>query len=135
MLMTGCSGARWVRIFGIKMLTRWAFLNSLMTIFKDRRPEIASAKDFLSCSHPKKVTATCSRVAVIQNCFSLFMCKASSKDGIYTTVVQCIIQHKIVLFVVRDMMTIITGHVRMKSLGLEIDDQISIPWVSCAHQE
>ena len=40
-------------LFGIKMLARGAFLNSLMTVFEDRRPEIMSMKDFLGCSHPR----------------------------------------------------------------------------------
>ena len=34
-----------------------------------------------------------------------------------------------------DATPIITGHVGMKSLGLEINDQISIPWVGCADKE
>ena len=40
-------------LFEIKMLTWWAFLNSLMIVFEDRKPEIASAKDFLGYSHPR----------------------------------------------------------------------------------
>ena len=40
-------------LFGIKMLAWWAFLNSLMIVFEDRRPEIASVKDFLGYSHPR----------------------------------------------------------------------------------
>ena len=106
-----------------------------MTIFEDQGLEIASAKDFLGCSHPRKMIATWSRVAIIQNHFNLFMCKASSKNGIYTTLVQCIIQNEIVLCVVMDTAMIVTRYVRLKSLGLDIDDQISIPWVSCAYQE
>ena len=52
----GNDGVKWSRmgaLFGIKMLAWWAFLNSLMTVFEDRRPKIASAKDFLDCSHPR----------------------------------------------------------------------------------
>ena len=92
-------------------------------------------KDFLGCSHPRKMTATCSRVAIIQNSFSLFMRKALSKNGIYTTTIQCINQNEIVLCVVMDWMTIVMGYVRLKYLGLEIDDQIFIPWVICSYQE
>ena len=63
------------------------------------------------------------------------MGEASSNNGIYTMVVQCIIQNEIVLCELTDTMTILMGYVRLKSLGLEIDDKISIPWVSCAYQE
>ena len=40
-------------LFGIKMLAWWAFLNSLMTVIEDRRLEIANAKDFMGCIHPR----------------------------------------------------------------------------------
>ena len=49
----GVKRSRMGALFGIKMLTLWAFLNSLMIVFEDRRPEIASARDFLGCSHPR----------------------------------------------------------------------------------
>ena len=49
----GVKQRRMGALFGIKMLARWAFLNSLMTVFKDGGPEIASAKDFLGYSHPR----------------------------------------------------------------------------------
>ena len=109
-------------LFWIKVLTLWEFLNRLVTIFEDRRPEIPSAKDFLGCIHPRKMTTTCSRVAVIENMFSLFMGEASSKNGIYTTPVQCIIQDKVVFHVVMDTVTIIMRYIGIKSLCLEIND-------------
>ena len=52
----GNDEAKWSRmgaLFGIKILARWEFLNSLMTVFEDIRPEIAGVKDFLGCSHPR----------------------------------------------------------------------------------
>ena len=49
----GVKRSRMGVLFGIKMLARWEFLNSLMTFFEDRRLEIASAKNFLGCSHPR----------------------------------------------------------------------------------
>ena len=50
----GVKRSRMGALFGIKMLTRRAFINSLMTVFEDRRLEIANAKDFLGCSHSNK---------------------------------------------------------------------------------
>ena len=78
-------------LFRIKMLTGWAFLNSLVTVFEYGRPKIANAKDFLGRSNPRKMSATRYRVEIIKDLFSLFMCKASSENGIDTTSIQCII--------------------------------------------
>ena len=49
----GVKQSRMGALFGIKMLARWEFLNSLMTVFEDKRLEIASAKNFLGCSHSR----------------------------------------------------------------------------------
>ena len=49
----GVKQSRMGAFFWIKMLAWWEFLNSLMTVFEDRRPEIDNAKDFLGCSHPR----------------------------------------------------------------------------------
>ena len=46
----GVKRSRMGALFGIKMLARWVFLNSLMIVFEDR---IASMNDFLGCSHPR----------------------------------------------------------------------------------
>ena len=75
----------------IKTLIGWAFLNSLVIVFEYLRLEIANAKDFLGGSHPRKMTATCSRVAIIKDLFNLFMCKVSFENGIGTTSIQGII--------------------------------------------
>ena len=109
-------------LFRVKVLTGWAFLNNLMTIFKNRRPEIANAQDLLSCSHPRKMTATCAKMAVIKNLFNLVMGEASSENGIYTTSIQGIIEDKIVLCVVTNATMIFTRYSRMKTLCLEIND-------------
>ena len=109
-------------LFWIKVLKGWEFLNSLMTIFKDRRPKIASTKDFLSYSHIRKMIATCSKMAVIKNLFSLVMGEASSENGIYTMFIQCIVEDKIVFHVVTDAAMIITRYSRLKMLCLEIND-------------
>ena len=79
-------------------------------------------KDFLGCSHPKMMTATCSRVAFIENLFILFMGEASSENVIYTTSIQGIIDDKIVLYVVTNVAMILTIYSRLKTLCLEIND-------------
>ena len=109
-------------LFGIKMLVRWEFLNTLMTILKNRSLEIASTKDFLSCSQPREMTATCPRMVVIKNLFSLVMGEALSENGIYTMSIQGIIKDKIVLCVVTNTSMILMRYSRLKTLCLEIND-------------
>ena len=96
-------------LFGIKMLTRWAFLNSLMTVFEDRKPEIDSTKDLFGCSHPRQMTTTCSKVEIIQPMFNLLMGEASPENRFNPTSIQGIIQDEVVFCVVTDIAAIITG--------------------------
>ena len=65
--------SRWSAHLAIKHLTVVAFSDGKDTIFKHRRPEIASAQHLLSCGIPRHMTATCSRVTIIQNSLSLFV--------------------------------------------------------------
>ena len=79
-------------------------------------------KGFLGCSHNRKMTTTRSKVGIIKDLFNLFMCKSSSENGIDTMSIQCIIQDKVVLCVVTDTETIVTGYIGLKSLSLEVND-------------
>ena len=94
-------------LFWIKVLTKWAFPNSLVAFFEDERPEIASAKDFLGCSHPRQMTTTCSRVAIIQHMFIFLMNEASPKNRINPMSIQGIIEDEVVFCVVTDTTVII----------------------------
>ena len=105
----GVKRSRMGALFGIKMLAWWEFLNSLMTVFKDRRPEIASAKDFLSCSHPSQMTTTCSKVAIIKHMFILLMGEAFLENRINPMSIQGIIQDEVVFRVVTDTVVFVTG--------------------------
>ena len=67
-------------------------------------------KDILSCIHPRKMTATCSRVVVIQNLFSFLVAKASLENEIDTTSIQSLIQDEVVFFMVTDTTTIVMGY-------------------------
>ena len=53
------------------------------------------------------MTATCSRVAIIQILFSFLMGKASLENGIDTMSIQSVIQDEVVFFVVTDMVAIV----------------------------
>ena len=53
------------------------------------------------------MTATCSRVEIIQHVFSLLMGEASPENGVNTMSIQGVIQDKIVLHVVTDAAMII----------------------------
>ena len=61
------------------------------------------------------------------------MGKASPKNGIDTMSIESVIQDEVVFCVVTDTATIVMGESRMKTLCLEIDEQIYKPWVSSAY--
>ena len=67
--------------------------------------------------------------------YSFLMGKASPENGINTTSIQSVIQDEVLFCVVKDTTTIIMGYSGLKYLCLEINEQISIPWVSNAYQE
>ena len=81
------------------------------------------------------MTTTCSRVEIIQHMFNLLMGEASPDNIINPTSIQGIIHDEIVFHVVTDMTTIVMGYIWMKYFYLEIDKQISIPWIGSANQE
>ena len=81
------------------------------------------------------MTTTCSRVEIIQQMFNLLVGEASLENRVDPTSIQGIIQDKIVFCVVTDAVTIIARYMQLKMLGLEINQQISIPRISSANQE
>jgi hypothetical protein len=81
----------------------------------------------MSCSHPRKVTTTCSKVTVIKDTFNLLMIQTSSQDSINTTMIQSVIDDKVESRMVTNMMAFFTRDIGMKMLGLEIKKDISIP--------
>jgi hypothetical protein len=74
------------------------------------------------------MTATCSRLTVIQIFISFIIGEASSKYGINTTMIEGITQDNLLMGLILDTMTIYTRKVKPESLDLEIDDNISIPY-------
>jgi hypothetical protein len=89
----------------------------------------------LGCGHPRKVTTTGSKVIVIQNAFNLCMNQTSSKDSINTTAIQGVADDKITTRMVVNMSTLFTESVRLKALGLEIKEDVSIPRIRGADEE
>jgi hypothetical protein len=89
----------------------------------------------LGCGHPRKVTATGSKVTVIQNAFSLCMNQTSSKDSINTTTIQGVADDKITTRMVENTSMLFTGSVRLKALGLEVKEDVSIPRIRGADEE
>ena len=57
------------------------------------------------------------------------------QNFINTMMVQCIIDDKIVLGVMMNMMMFISGYVRLEELSLEIENQVSIPGVRHTNEE
>jgi hypothetical protein len=53
------------------------------------------------------MTTTCSSVAVVKNEFCFFMSGASTKDAIYTSTIQSVIEYEIVFFLMTYTSTLI----------------------------
>jgi hypothetical protein len=89
----------------------------------------------LGCGHPRKVTTTSAKVTIIQNVFSLLMNQTSSKDSINTTVIQGVTDDKITMRMVVNTSTLFTGSVRLKVLGLEVKEDVSMPRIRGDYEE
>jgi hypothetical protein len=81
------------------------------------------------------VTATGSKVTVIQNAFSLCMNQTSSKDSINTTAIQGVTDDKVTTRMMVNTSTLFTGSVRLEALGLEIKEDVSIPRIRGVDEE
>jgi hypothetical protein len=81
------------------------------------------------------VIAIGSKVTVIQNTFSLYMNQTSSKDSVNTTAIQGSANDKITVRMLENTSTLLTGSVRLKALGLEIKENVSIPRIRCVDEE
>jgi hypothetical protein len=74
-------------------------------------------------------------VTVIQNAFSLCMNQTSSNDSVNTMVIQGVADDKVTTRMVANTLTLFTGSVRLKELGLEIKEDVSIPRIRGANEE
>jgi hypothetical protein len=75
------------------------------------------------------MTATCSRVTVIQRFLIFIVGETLSKYGIITTMIKGITNDNVLMGLIPDMKTIYTRKIMLEILGLEIDDNISVPYV------
>jgi hypothetical protein len=76
------------------------------------------------------MTATCSRVTIIQIFISFIIGKALSKNRVNTTTVKSITKDDVLMGLISYSTMICTRKVGPKILSLEIDDNISIPYVN-----
>ena len=81
---------RWSAHLSIKNLAVVAFSDRINTIFKQSRPEIASAQYLLGHGKPRHMTTTHYRVTVIENPFDFLMNQATSENGVRPTTIKCI---------------------------------------------
>ena len=106
-----------------------ALLNDQNTILENGRPKITGAEDFLSNGIAWHVTSTFPRVAVIQDSFSLFKYQTFVKNRVNTDSVQCITKNLIGSGLMPDVVSVRSIQLRSKGFVLNINDNISIPWV------
>ena len=72
------------------------------------------------------MTATCSSMAIIKQNFFFFMSEASTKNAIYTSTIESVLEDEIVLGLMTYMVTLITRSRGGALQILEIDKYISI---------
>jgi hypothetical protein len=119
----------------VEDLAGWAFFDGLDAIFEDRGPKVAGTKVFLGCGHPGEVTTTSAKVTIVQNAFSLFMNYTSPKNGVNTTEVQSVVEDEVTARVVTDASTLFSRDVGLKTLGLKVKENVSIPRVRGVDEE
>jgi hypothetical protein len=81
------------------------------------------------------MTATCSGVEIIKHDLRFFMSETSTKDVVYTLMIQCVLEYEIFLSLM-----VYTAELIMRRKGgtlqiLEIDKDISIPGVERRDQK
>jgi hypothetical protein len=81
------------------------------------------------------MTATGSKVTVIEDVFSLFMSQTLLQDSVNTTMIQSVTDDKVAMRMMANTTTFFTRDIKLKTLGLEIKKDISIPWVGGVDEE
>jgi hypothetical protein len=81
------------------------------------------------------VTATGSMMTIIQNALSLCMNQTSSKDSVNTTAIQGVVDDKITTRMVVNTSTLFMENVRLKVLGLEVKEDVSVPRIRGVDEE
>jgi hypothetical protein len=89
----------------------------------------------LGCGHPEKVTATGTKVTIIQNAFKLLMNKTSSKDSVNIMAIQGVVDDKITTRMVANTSMLFMRSVRLKELGLELKEDVSVLRIRGADEE
>ena len=75
------------------------------------------------------MAATCSGVAIIQTFLNLIVGETSLENKVSTMEIKSVIENYVLTGLIPYMMTICARKVRPKSLSLEIDDNIFVPYV------
>jgi hypothetical protein len=75
------------------------------------------------------VTATGAKVTIVQNVFIFFVNQTSPKNGVNATTIQSIAEDEIMVRVVTDASTLFSRDVGLKTLGLKVKENVSIPRV------
>jgi hypothetical protein len=81
------------------------------------------------------MTATCSRMTVIESFLSFIIGKTLLKYGINNTAVKGITKDNVLTGLIPNATTIYTRNIEPESLGLEINDNVSIPDVVKTYQK
>jgi hypothetical protein len=89
----------------------------------------------MSYSHPRKVTSTSSKAIVSKDTFNLFTSQTSSQDSVNTMTIQCVTDDKVAMRMVTNTSTFFMRDIGLKTLGLEIKKDVSIPRIRRVDEE
>ena len=89
----------------------------------------------MGCGHLGKVTTTGTKVTIIQNVFSLLVSQTLPKNGVDTTAIQSVAEDDIMARVVTNASTLFARDVGLKTLGLKVEEDVSVPRIRGVDEE
>lgn len=81
------------------------------------------------------MATTCANMTIIKNLFDLNMGEASTKNGVHSLLVQEIANKKIARGLVANVLSIISGEMRVKFMRMQVGENIPIPRVISGDEE
>jgi hypothetical protein len=110
-------------------LARMTLLDRFNIIFKNRWPKIIGSQNLLGCRKPQYMTTTNPIVTIINNGLILLVIQATNQDIIYASVIQSVVDDKVVLSLIPYTLLIVSQKVLRELQSFKIDQNVSMPGV------
>ena len=126
---------RWRMHLTLINLEIMTFTNRDNVVFEDQRPEITSMKNILCCGITRHVIATGATMTIIEDFLSFLEGQTLMDNGIHSDTIEGIPDYTIRLRLMMDASADILRQLRYESRSMEINDDITIPWIEGDNQE